>query len=73
MHHTQSYVQQLTVYLVFCILDLKLINYFFFSSNLRVILGLLGLRAPKGLQGSQVIWASRDQRGRKVTVAAVVS
>lgn len=38
-----------------------------------VNLGLLVLRVPRGLLGNKVIEASKDTRGRKETMAMVVS
>lgn len=44
-------------------------NFFLFQSNLRVSLGPLVLRGLRGLREDQVSWASKVQRGRKVTGA----
>lgn len=44
-------------------------NFFLFQSNLRVSLGPLVLRGLRGLREDQVSWASKVQRGRKVTWA----
>lgn len=67
-------MKQLAVYLVYSTLTSSGSTlFFFYLSNLRVPLGLLVIRALRGLRGDQVIQASKDQRGRKVTVAVAAS
>lgn len=52
-----------------CVLQQGEPNFFLCQCKLRVSLGPLVLRGLRGLRGDQVSWASKVQRGRKVTGA----
>lgn len=71
----ELFFEMFFIFIFFCILDWMLINSFFsfYLPNLRVTLGFLVPRAPRGLQGDKGSQASKDKKGRKVTVAMVAS